>query len=137
MKVEYEKQRVEINDLIEDYNRNVTLLEQSQEYFALSVKTELSDMEKMKLSVCKQAVQRGGILTQADMIRLRDRTDNLNKMIAARREKINDCRLTYDVYCDIRDTYKKDVSQEDYIERLVEEERQRQEQIKKNKKKSR
>ncbi|SDA32809.1 Relaxase/Mobilisation nuclease domain-containing protein [Ruminococcus sp. YE71] len=137
LRAEYEKQRQEINNYIEEHNRMVSILEQAQEYFALSVKTELSDMEKMKLSVCKQAVQSGGILTQADMIRLRDRTDNLNKMIAARREKINDCRLTYDVYCDIRDTYKKDVSQEDYIERLVEEERQRQEQIKKNKKKSR
>lgn len=134
LKVEYEKQRVEINDLIEEYNRNVTLLEQARDYFALSAKTELSDVEKMKLSVCKQAVQNSGILTQADMIRLRDRTDNLNKMIAARREKINDCRLTYDVYCDIRDTYKKNVSREDYIERLVEEERQRQEEIKKKQK---
>ncbi len=134
LKVEYEKQRGEINNLIEEYNRNVTLLEQAQEYFALSAKTNLSDVEKMKLSVCKQAVQNGGILMQADMIRLRDRTENLSKMIAARRENIDQCRQKYDVYCDIRDTYKKDVSREDYIESLVEEELQRQEHLWKNKK---
>ncbi len=134
LKVEYEKQRVEINNLIEEYNAIVSMLEQAQEYFALSAKTNLSDVEKIKLSVCKQAVQSGGIMTKADMIRLRDRTDNLNKMIAARRENIDQCRQKYDVYCDIRDTCKKDVSREGYIEGLVEEERQRQEQLRKNKK---
>ena len=43
-------------------------------------------------------------------------------------------RQQYDVYCDIRDTYYNDVSREGYVERLVEEERQRQEGLRKNKK---
>lgn len=128
LKAEYEKQRVGINDLIEQHNRNVSLIEQAQTFFELSEKTELSEAEKLKLSICKS----NGILTREDYELLRERTNALAKKIAALKDKLDKCRQQYDVYRDIFDTYNR-ISKNDYISNLVEEERKRQEQIKRKK----
>lgn len=104
----------------------VSLLEQAQEYFALSKKGELSSAEQVKLNICRQAVNDSGIMTAADADRLREQTSQLDKKIAAIKERLDGCRQRYEVYKDIRDTYV-NISQEDYIGKLVEEERQRRE----------
>jgi hypothetical protein len=134
VRAEYEKQRLEINAYIEEHNRMVSLLEQAQEYFALSKKKELSSAEQVKLNICRQAVNDAGIMTAADADRLREKTSQLDKKIAAIKEKLDGCRQRYDVYKDIRDTYA-EISQGDYIGKLVEEERQRKEQEAKKRKK--
>ena len=134
VRAEYEKQRQEINAYIEEHNRMVSLLEQAQEYFALSKKNELSSAEQVKLNICRQAVNDSGIMTAADADRLREKTSQLDKKIAKIKESLDDCRQRYDVYKDIRDTYA-EISQGDYIGKLVEEERQRKEQEAKKRKK--
>ena len=128
LKAEYEKQRVGINDLIEQHNRNVSLMEQAQIYFELSKKSELSDTEKLKLAICKS----NGIITRGDYDLLKERTNALAKKIAALKVNLDNCRQQYDVYRDIFDTYNR-ISKSDYISNLVEEERKRQEQMKKKK----
>ena len=85
LRADYEKQRVAVNNLINEYNNS------------------LADIKK---------------------------AESLYKQIADQREKLLQIRQRYDVYCDISKTYG-EISKGDYISKLVEEERKRQEQGKK------
>ena len=132
LRADYERQRQEVNSYIEEHNRLVSLWEQVKDYYSISDKDELSEIEKMKLMVCKRAMADSGIYTQADFDRLKERTSNIDKKIAALKDSLDKCRQQYDVFRDIRDTYYR-ISKGDYISNLVEEERQRQAQVKKDK----
>lgn len=135
IRAEYEKQRQEINDYIEEHNRLVSLWEQVQIYKSLSEKDKLSASEQLQMTVCRQAIESNDIHTLADIDCLREKTENLNKKISALKENLEGCRQRYDVYSDIAKTYA-EISQGDYISKLVVEEKQRREQAaKKNKKK--
>ncbi len=127
IRVEYEKQRQEINNYIEEHNRLVSLWEQAQIYKTLSAKDKLSASEQLQMTVCRQAMDSSDIHTLADIDRLKERTDNLSKIISALKENLEGCRQRYDVYSDIAKTYA-EILQGDYISKLVEEERQRREQ---------
>lgn len=132
LRADYEKQRQEVNSFIEEHNRLVSLWEQVKDYHALTDKGELSETEKLKLSICKRAMADNGICTQADFDKLKELTSNIAKRIATLKDSLDKCKQQYDVYQDIRDTYYK-ISKGDYISNLVEEERQRQAQVRKNK----
>ena len=135
IRAEYEKQRQEINNYIEEHNRLVSLWEQAQLYKSLSAKDKLSASEQLKMTVYRQAMENNDIHSLADIDRLRERTENLSKKISALKENLEGCRQRYDVYSDIAITYA-EISKGDYIFKLVEEEKQRREQAaKKNKKK--
>ena len=136
LKAEYEKRRVEINELIEEHNRLVSLLEQVREYHALRDKGELSETEKVRLAICKQAVESAAVLSASDTDRLRERVETLGKKITTLKGDLDKTRQQYEVYSDIRDTYYK-ISKGDYLSDLVEEERKRREQMNKKKKPSR
>ena len=133
LRQDYEKQRSEINGYIEEHNRLVSLWEQSLDYFKLKDKPSLSDTEKLRLTICKQAAERNGILNAADMDSLRRKVESLSKRISNMKESLEKCRQRYEVYQDISKTYAA-ISKGDYISNLVEEERQRKEQIKKKQK---
>lgn len=135
IRAEYEKQRQEINNYIEEHNRLVSLWEQAQLYKTLSVKDKLSASEQLKMTVCRQAMESNDIHTLADIDRLREKTENLNKKISALKENLEGCRQRFDVYSDIAKTYG-EISKGDYISKLVEEERQRHEHKVKKRKKS-
>ena len=126
----YDKQRVVINEFIEEHNRLVSLWEQAQEFYSLSKKDELSDTEKLRKAVCKQAMERYEILNSADVDTLHGSVKSLSKRVSSMKDNLEKCRQQYEVYCDIRDTYNM-ISKGDYINNLVEEERQRKEQVKK------
>ncbi|MBR6103045.1 MAG: relaxase, partial [Ruminococcus sp.] len=130
LKAEYEKRRGEINDLIDEHNRLVSLLEHTQEFYTLSKKGELSDTEQLRRAVCKQAMERNGILNTADVDTLRRNVESLVKRIGGMKESLEKCRQQYEVYCDIRDTYNM-ISKGDYLSNLVEEERKHRGQVKK------
>lgn len=130
MKSFYDKQRGEINETIEEHNRLVSLWEQAQEFYTLSKKDELSDTEKLRKAVCKQAMERNYILNSADVDALCRSVKSLSKRINSMKDNLEKCRQQYEVYCDICDTYNK-ISKGDYISNLVAEERQRREQTKK------
>ena len=129
----YDKQRGEINDLIDEHNRLLSLWEQAQEFYTLSEKGELSDTEKLRMAVCKQAMERNEIFNAADADDLRERVNSLAKRIGGMKESLEKTKQQYEVYCDIRDTYYK-ISTGDYISNLAEEERKRREQTKKKNK---
>ena len=61
------------------------------------------------------------------------KAESLYKRITDQKEKLLQIRQRHDVYCDISKTYG-EISKGDYIRNLVEEERQRQEQVKKKQK---
>ena len=130
LKAEYEKRRGEINDLIDEHNRLVSLLEHTQEFYTLSKKGELSDTEQLRRAICKQAMERNEIFNAADADDLREHVKTLGKRIGSMRENLEKCRQQYEVYSDIRDTYYK-ISKGDYLNNLVEEERKRRDQTKK------
>ena len=130
LKEEYEKRRGEINDLIDDHNRLLSLWEQAQEFYTLSEKGELSDTEKLRREICKQAMERNEILNSADIDTLHRNLNGLSKRISGMKESLGKCRQQYEVYSDIRDTYYK-ISKGDYLSNLVEEERKRREHFKK------
>lgn len=126
LRVDYEKQRQDINNYIEEHNRLVSLWEQAQLYKALSAKDKLSAAEQLQMTICRQAMDSNDIHTLADIDRLKERTENLSKKISALKEKLKGCRQRFDVYSDIAKTYGK-ISQGDYISKLVEEEKQQRE----------
>ena len=113
----------------------VSLFEQAQEYKNLSDNGELSPAEELKLSVIKNAMHDNGIYSSADVYKLKHDTESMGKRISALKDKLEGCRQRYDVYSDISKTYE-EISQGDYISKLVEEEKQRREQAAKKSKKS-
>ncbi len=88
-----------------------------------------------EVHIYRQAVNDNGIMTAADADHLREQTSQLDKKIAAIKERLDGCRQRYEVYKDIWDTYA-EISQGDYIGKLVREEQQRREQKAKKHKKS-
>ena len=129
---DYEKQRQEINGFIEEHNRLVSLWEQALDYFKLKDKPALSDTEKLRLTICKQAAERNGILYASDMDTLRRKVESLSKRISNMKESLEKCRQRYEVYQDISKAYAA-ISKGDYISNLVEEEHKRREQANKKK----
>ena len=135
LRVQYEKERQEINAHIEEHNRLVSLLEQTQLFKQLSGKDNLSDTEQLQLTICRQAMEQNDIHSPADVDRLKEQAEHLGKKISALKENLEGCRQRYDVYTDIANTYA-ELSKGDYISKLVEEERLRREQVaKKNRRK--
>ena len=132
LRADYEKQRQEINGQIEEYNRMVSLLEQSQLFDELSAKDKLSDAEQLQLTICRQAMEQNNIHSKADIDQLRNQTYSLQTKINALKDTLEKTRQRYDVYYDISKTYG-EISKDDYISNLVEEERKRQEQVRKKK----
>ena len=122
----YEKYKAEINQHIMEYNKMMSLLEQSETYYSLAKKPELSAAEQSKMSVCRLAMQNNGLLTMSDVDTLRERAEISGRKIAALKEKLEGCEQRYDVYQDILDTYER-LSKRDYVTELVAEERQRKE----------
>ena len=132
LRADYEKQRGEINNYIDEHNRLVSLWEQAQLFDELSSKDKLSDAEQLQLTICRQAMNQNNIHSKADYDLLKNQTYSLQSKIKALNGTLEKTRQRYDVYCDISKTYS-EISKCDYISSLVEEERKRQEQVKKKK----
>ena len=133
LRADYEKQRGEINNYIDEHNRLVSLWEQAQLFDELSAKNKLSDAEQLQLTICRQAMEQNNIHSKADIDQLRNQTYSLQTKINALKDTLEKTHQRYDVYCDIAKTYG-EISKGDYISNLIKEERKRQEQAKRNRK---
>ena len=89
--------------------------------------------EQLQLTICRQAIEQNNIHSKADYDLLKNQTYSLQAKINALKDTLEKTRQRYDVYCDISKTYG-EISKGDYISNLVEEERKRQEQVKKKNK---
>jgi predicted anti-sigma-YlaC factor YlaD len=82
-------------------------------------------MEQLRLTVSRQSVQNNGIADKADLERFRAELQKTEKRVISVKEHLRKCQQTHTVYADIAKTYR-EISQGDYISKLVTEERKRQ-----------
>ena len=103
------------------------LVRQSEYYFAKVERNDLSAEENNRLEICKYSMQANDIISLDDIIAWCERNDKLLFEIAELKNSIYKKKNRLAMYVDIRDTYK-EISQGDYISKLVEEEKLRREQ---------
>ena len=126
LKTDYEKIRGEINQLSEEHEHLSSLISQAELYFSLKDKSDLSDMEQLRLTVSRQSMENNNI-TSADQIGyLKQTLRNLNEKQAALKEDFNRCQQLYAVYSDIAKTYR-EIAKGDYISNLVQEKQKEEE----------
>ena len=70
-------------------------------------------------------MRNNGIAGRADLDRLKAKLQETDNQIVSLKEPLRKCQQTYTVYADIAKTYR-EISQGDYIFKLLEEERKRQ-----------
>ena len=124
LKAEYEKARKELNQLTSKQDSMDSLIEQAECYFELVDKPQLTLSEKLKLNICRQAINGSNIQNRADLERIKSAKQETNKKIAALKYSFENCKQLYEVYADIASTYYQ-ISNGDYISKLIEEEKRR------------
>ena len=124
VKADYEQARQELNLLTAEYNRLTALIQQAETYFILEGRTDLTEMEQLRLTVSRQSVLNNGIAEKVDLDRLHTKLQEAEKQIASLKDCFKRCQQMYTVYSDIAATYR-DISKEDYISQLIAEEHKR------------
>lgn len=127
LKTEYEIARQQVNTLTSQHERLTTLLQQAETYFTLMDKPELTETEQLKLNLCRQTLHNNNIHNRNDMEHLQAVQRETGKKMTALKENFKRCQQLCEVYSDIAKTYY-DISNGDYISKLVNEERRRMEQ---------
>lgn len=124
LKAEYENAKQQINSLISKQDSFNGLAEQADTYFSLIDKPHLSVAEKLKLKICRQTLESNNIRTRSNYEQIKSSQAEINKKIAVLKTSFENCKQLYEVYADIAHTYY-DISNGDYISRLVAEEKQK------------
>ncbi|SFX41150.1 relaxase/mobilization nuclease domain-containing protein [Ruminococcus sp. XPD3002] len=122
LKASHEQTRQELNELTVQHDTLSSLIKQAETYFELSAKPKLSKLEQVQLTVSKQSVTTHCITTVSDLARLKETLSATDKKLTALKENFKHCQQLYYVYSDIAKTYH-EISQGDYISRLVDEAR--------------
>lgn len=126
LKESYEKARQELIVLTVQHEKLSSLIRQAETYFELSDKTELSALEQVQLTVSRQSIMNNGITSRIELEHLKSALSDTDKKITALKENFKRCQQLYDVYSDIAATYR-EISQGDYISKLVAEEQKKRE----------
>ena len=124
-----------MNILTAEQERLTSLIQQAETYFNLVGREDLTDMQQLRLTVSRQSVQNNGIKEKADLDRLRAKLQETEKLTISVKEQLKKCQQSHMVYSDIAKSYR-EISQGDYISKLVAEERKRQAAEKSRRKKS-
>lgn len=135
LKASYEQAVREINILTAEQERLTSLIQQAEIYFNLADRADLNDMERLRLTVSWQSVMNNGISDRADLDRLRVKLQGTVQQITSLKDQLRKYQQTHMVYSDIAKTYR-EISQGDYISKIISEERKRQEAEKKRLKKN-
>ncbi len=125
VKADYEQARQELNLLTAEHDRLTSLIQQAETYFDLADRTDLTEMEQLRLTVTRQSMLNNGIAEKADLDCFRAELQKTEKRVVSVKELLRKCQQTHTVYSDIAKTYR-EISQGDYISRLVAVERKRQ-----------
>lgn len=134
LKNEYENARQELNFLTVQQDKLDSLVEQSETYFSLVDKSQVSIAERLKLNLCKQTLKSNNIQTHSDFDHLKVLQQETDNKISALKNSFENCKRLYDTYSNIAKTYH-EISKGDYISRLVAEEQQKRERDEQQKKK--
>ena len=119
---EVEKARQELNALITKQDTLIGLAEQAEEYFSLLDKPNRTPAEELRIKMYKTVLESNNIRSRSDYDYLKKVNSEMEQKAAPLKEKFERCRQLYDLYSDIAKTYH-EISQGDYISRLVEEKR--------------
>ena len=103
------------------------VIDYCEKYFTLSDRNDLSDEEKLSFETYKSCAELNDISSPDDIISLREKNNTLLSEINALKNSLAEKKNKLVRYTDIRDTYN-EISQGDYISKLVEEEKLRREQ---------
>lgn len=134
LKSEIEQARQEINNMTTRFNTLLSISQQTEMYFELADKKNLSDSEKVKLQICQQTMKNNNISDRKGLEYLNKQIRQFQHDIDILKARFNKSQQLYDVYTDIANTYY-DISKSDYISHLVEEKRKEIEEQKNTKKK--
>lgn len=123
LKVEYGTARKELSQLTAKHDSMESLIEQAEHYFELADKPQLTLLEKLKLNICKQAINGSNIQNRTDLERIKSVKQETDKN-ATLKYSFENCKQLYEVHADIASTYYQ-ISNADYISKLVKEEKRR------------
>lgn len=126
LKYEVEKARQELNALSAQQDTLTGLAEQAEEYFSLLEKRQRTPAEELRIKMYRTVLESRNIQSRSDYDYLKNVVSETAQKSAPLKEKFERCRELCELYSDIAKTYY-DISQGDYISRLVEEERQNRE----------
>ena len=126
LKSDFDNARRELNALIVRLEKLESLTEQADNYFRLSDKENLSPSEQLQLKICSQTLTNNNIKSRSDCDRLKAFHQETSEKIAVLKSNFENCKLIYDVYSDIAETYY-DISKEDYISSLISEKKREEE----------
>ena len=125
---ECENTRLEINSLSAELEKLTTLAEQAEQYFTLKSKgVNLTESEKLCISMDRETLERNGICTQEDLAKIIGQKKDVQHRIAELKAQYTKKQNLHDVYQDIVQTYR-DISEGDYISRLVEDKKKEEQQ---------
>ncbi len=79
-----------------------------------------------QLKICGQTLTNNNIKSRSDCDRLKAFHQETSEKIAVLKSNFENCKLIYDVYSDIAETYY-DISKEDYISSLISEKKREEE----------
>ncbi len=125
IKFELEKSRHEVNTMEAKCNFLRTLAVQAEEYFALMDKPSFTAEEKLREEIYKETLSQQNIVSALDYDYLKGVVTETEQKAAPIKEHYNKCAALLKEYSDITKTYN-EISQGDYITKLVEQEKQKQ-----------
>ena len=122
----YQNAKTELNKLTQNGEQLQTVIAHCEKYFELKAKSELTAAEQLKLKIFSQTVERIHVSDESAIERVRTLKSNVDKKAETLAAEFHDLEERYTTYSEIVKTYY-EISQGDYISKLVEQERQRQE----------
>ena len=126
LKEDYEGAIKQINPVTVEISRLEGVIEQSQKYFELSGKGELSEAEQAMLKLCGQTVNAIGITSRVDLDRLKKEKSDLDVRLSELKQTFEASKKQYEMYREIANTYH-DICEGDYISRLIAAEKEKKE----------
>ena len=120
LRYEVEKAGRELNTLTLKLDNLKALADQAEEYFALMDKAERTPAEELRIKMYKPVLESNNVTSRSDFEYLKSVVADTEQKTAPLKENFEKCSRLYDLYSEIAKTYY-EISQGDYISRLVEE----------------
>ncbi|MCM1524743.1 MAG: relaxase/mobilization nuclease domain-containing protein [Ruminococcus sp.] len=122
----YEDCRNELNNLAKEQEQFKLIIENAEKYFELSSRDEntLTQAEKLKLKISGDTVRKCGIKSKAHVEIIRKAYEDNAKKSAVLNDSFGVLEQRFKEYADILERYKQ-ISQKDYITRLIEEKKRK------------
>ena len=122
IKFELEKSRMEVNTMETKCNLLRSLAAKAEEYFALTDKPSLNAEEQLRLEMYRETLAQKNIVSCSDLDYLKGVIADAEEKSAPVKAHYNKCASLLKEYSDISETYN-EISQGDYISKLIEQER--------------